>query len=115
MTWHLLIPYPGAGCPWQGRLHLLQTREEVEANSETTGSAVWEVVTVEVREAGDVDTTAAYEVAGEDEDGVAAAGAAAGIKEGEAEAALAAKEAWWRAARSRPFATSAGLRWRLPA
>ena len=114
MTWHLLIPYPGAGCPWQGRLHLLQTREEVEANSETTGSAVWEVETVEVR-AGDVDTTAAYEVAGEVEDGVAAAGAAAGIKEGEAEAALAAKEAWWRAARSRPFATSAGLRWRLPA
>ena len=93
----------------------MQTREEVEANSETTGSAVWEVVTVEVREAGDVDTTAAYDVAWEDEDGVAAAGVAAGIKEGEAEAALAAKEAWWRAARSRPFATSAGLRWRLPA
>ena len=93
----------------------MQTREEVEANSETTGSAVWEVVTVEVREAGDVDTTAAYEVAGEGEDGVAATGAAAGIKEGEAVAALAAKEAWWRAARSRPFATSAGLRWRLPA
>ena len=95
----------------------MQTREEVEANSKTTGSAVWEVVTVEVREDGDVtvDTTAAYDVAGEVEDGVAAAGAAAGIKEGEAEAALAAKEAWWRAARSRPFATSAGLRWRLPA
>ena len=74
-------------------MHLLQTREEVEANSETTGSAVREVVTVEVREAGDVDTTAAYEVAGEVEDGVEAAGAAAGIKEGEAEAALAAKEA----------------------
>ena len=96
MTWHLLIPKPGAGCPWQGRLHLLQTREEVEGTSETTGSAVWEVVMVEVREAGDaddVDTTAAYEVAGEMEDGVEAAGAAAGKEEGGAEAAFAAKEA----------------------
>ena len=68
---------------------------------------------VEVRGAGeadDVDTTAAYEVAGGVEDGVRAAGAAAGKEEGEAEAAFAAKEAWWRAARSRPFATSAGPR-----
>ena len=92
----------------------MQTREEVEGTSETTGSAVWEVVVVEVmREAGgadDVDTTAAYEVAGGMEDGVEAAGAAARKEEGEAEAAFAAKEAWWRAARSRPFATSAGLR-----
>ena len=93
----------------------MQTREEVEGTSETTGSAEWEVVIVEVGEADDVDTTAAYDLAGEVDDGVEAAGAAAGIEEGEAEAALAAKEAWWRAARSRPFATSAGLRWRLPA
>ena len=74
-------------------MHLLQTREEVEGTSETTGSAEWEVVTVEVREVGDVDTTAAYEVAGEMEDGVEAAGAAAGKEEGGAEAAFAAKEA----------------------
>ena len=48
-------------------MHLLQTREDVKGTSETTGSAVWEVVVVEaMREAGDadeVDTTA--EVAGE--------------------------------------------------
>ena len=93
----------------------MQTREEVEGTSETTGSAEWEVVIVEVGEADDVDTTAAYDLAGEVEDGVEAAGAAAGIEEGEAEAALAAKEAWWRAARSRPLDTSTGLRWRLPA
>ena len=93
MTWHLLIPYPGAGWPWQGRLHLLQTREDVKGTSETTGSAVWEVVVVEaMNEAGgadDVDTTAA----GGMEDGVEAAGAAAGKEEGEDEAAFAAKEA----------------------
>ena len=49
-----------------------------------------------MREAGgvdDVDTTAAYEVAGRMEDGVEAVGAAAGKEEGEAEAAFAAKEA----------------------
>ena len=69
-------------------MHLLQTREEVEGTSETTGSAEWEVVIVEVGEAGDVDTTAAYEVAGEMEDGVAA-----GKEEGGAEAAFAANEA----------------------
>ena len=51
-------------------MHLLQTREEVEGTSETTGSGEWEVVIVEVGEAGDVDTTAAYDVAGEVEDGV---------------------------------------------
>ena len=50
-----------------------------------------EVVMVEVRGAGeadDVDTTAAYEVAGEMEDGVEAAGAAAGKEEGEAKLLL---------------------------
>ena len=26
MTWHLPSPGPGAGCPLQGRLHLLQVR-----------------------------------------------------------------------------------------
>ena len=55
-----------------------------------------EVVMVEVRGAGeadDVDTTAAYEVAGGVEDGVEAAGAAAGKEEGGAEAGFAAKEA----------------------
>ena len=59
---------------------------------------------VYVRKAPDAegeDTTAAYMVV---EDGVEAADAAAGNEAGEAEAAFAAKEVWWGATPSRPFA-----------